>query len=138
MKVSELLNLNEQLTIQYTIMPDSSFKKIGYKGKFNSKYEANVALQKEKKKYGKSPIDLKIVHIRPGMKIFEKLNHWISKYSKGIDKFILWQDGPYYYTLRRSFQSPKSGKFETIKTFNDMSLDEVENWLSSSGYKIEK
>lgn len=64
----------------------------------------------------------------------EKMNNWVGRYSKGVDKFILWQDNHYYYSLKQSAQSP-GGNFKTIKTFDDMSLDEVENWLSGAGYK---
>lgn len=69
--------------------------------------------------------------------IDEKMNNWIGRFSKGIDKFILWQDNHYYYSLQKSVKSP-GGKFEIVKTFNDMSLEEVKEWLSSAGYKEEK
>lgn len=69
--------------------------------------------------------------------LIEKMNNWIGRYSKGIDKFILWQDNHYYYSLQKSAQSP-GGKFEIVKNFNDMSLEEVKDWLSGAGYKEEK
>lgn len=64
----------------------------------------------------------------------EKMHNIISAYVKDNEKFTLWQDGHYYYSLAKSVQD-KSGKFQTIKTFNDKSLDEVENWLNGAGYK---
>jgi len=67
-------------------------------------------------------------------KVSEKMNNWIAKYSKGIENFILWQDNHYYYSLKQAAQSP-GGSFKTIKNFDDMSLDEVDNWLSGAGYK---
>lgn len=67
----------------------------------------------------------------------EKMNNWVGRYSKGVDKFILWQDNHYYYSLKQSAQSP-GGNFKTVKNFDDMSLDEVKNWLSGAGYKEEK
>lgn len=67
----------------------------------------------------------------------EKMNNWIGRYSKGVDKFILWQDNHYYYSLKQSAQSP-GGSFKIIKNFDDMSLEEVKDWLSGAGYKEDK
>jgi len=61
--------------------------------------------------------------------VTESANHYMGKFAKDGQTYTLWQEADYYYQLTKSVQNAQ-GSFETVKTFDDMSHDEVLNWLS--------
>lgn len=67
-------------------------------------------------------------------RVAETRGHFIGRFVKGGKSYILWQEGEYFYKLTRSSQN-NNGSFETVKTFNDMSLDEVIKWLEQRAVK---
>jgi hypothetical protein len=62
--------------------------------------------------------------------VTESRNHFMGKFSKGGETYTLWQEADYYYKLTNSAQNA-NGNFDTVKTFDDMSSNEVLDWLSA-------
>lgn len=57
---------------------------------------------------------------------------FINRFEKDNSIFVLWRKGNYWYELTSSSQI---GRYESIKEWYDVDLEEIKNELKSGNYK---